>query len=60
VDPSGDPLPVHVSPVPVNDEIPDEDEIWLATKCMQRGKSRGPSAIRVSDLLFWHDKLPNI
>jgi hypothetical protein len=27
---------------------------------MRRGKSPGPSAIRVSDLLFWHDKLPNI
>ena len=27
---------------------------------MRRGKSPGPLAIRVSDLLFWHDKLPNI
>jgi hypothetical protein len=27
-DPSGDPLPIHVSPAPVNDSIPDEDEIW--------------------------------
>jgi hypothetical protein len=42
VDPCGDPLPVHVSPVPVNDEIPDEDEICLATKHMRRGKSPGP------------------
>jgi hypothetical protein len=60
VDPSSDPHPVHVSPVPINDEIPDKDEIWLATKRMRRGKSPGPSVIRVSDLLFWHDKLPNI
>jgi hypothetical protein len=27
---------------------------------MQRGKSPGPLVIHVSDLLFWHDKLPNI
>ena len=28
VDPSGDPLPIHVSPAPVNDSIQDEYEIW--------------------------------
>jgi hypothetical protein len=27
---------------------------------MRRSKSPGPSAFCVSDLLFWHDKLPNI
>jgi hypothetical protein len=27
-DPSGDPLPIHVSPAPVNDSIPDENDIW--------------------------------
>jgi hypothetical protein len=34
VDPSGDPLPTHVSPAPVNDSILDEDEIWHAAKRM--------------------------
>jgi hypothetical protein len=28
VDPSGDPLPIYVSPAPVNDSIQDEYEIW--------------------------------
>jgi hypothetical protein len=60
VDPIGDPLPIHVSPAPVNDGIPDEDEIWLAVKRLRRGKSPGPSSIRVSDLLFWHEKLPAV
>jgi hypothetical protein len=49
-----------LTPVPVNDEVPDEDEIWLAMKHMQHSKSPSPLAIHVSGLLFWHDKLPNI
>jgi hypothetical protein len=53
-------LPVHVSPTPVNNAIPDKDKIWLATKCMQHGKSPSPSAIHVSDLLFWHEKCSDI
>jgi hypothetical protein len=27
---------------------------------MQCGKSPGPSGIHVSDLLFWHEKLPDV
>jgi hypothetical protein len=60
VDPSCDPLPIHVSPAPVNDSILDEDEIWHAATHMQCGKSPGPSGIRVSDLLFWHEKLSDV
>jgi hypothetical protein len=54
------PLPIHVSPAPVNHSIRDDDEIWHAAKHMRCGKSPGPSGIRVSDLSFWHEKLPDI
>jgi hypothetical protein len=35
-------------------------KIWHSAKRTQRGKSPGPSGIHVSDLLFWHEKLPDI
>jgi hypothetical protein len=57
---SGHPIPVHVSPAPVNNAIPDKDKIWLAAKCMQHGKSPSPSATHVSNLLFWHEKCSDI
>jgi hypothetical protein len=31
-----------------------------AAKHMRHGKSPGPSGICVSDLLFWHEKLPDV
>jgi hypothetical protein len=58
--PLGDPIPIHVFPLPINDKIPDEDEVWTAAKRMHCGKSPGASGICVSDLLYWHERLPEV
>ena len=59
-EPPGDPLPVHISPAPVRDGIPDDDEILLAVKTMRRRSVPGASGIRVRDILYWHRKLPDV
>ena len=59
-EPPGDPIPVHISPAPIRDDIPDADNILIAVKRMRRGKSPGATGIRVSDILYWHRKRPNI
>jgi hypothetical protein len=51
-EPPGDPIPIHVSPSAIHDEIPDEDEVWTAAKRMRRGKSPGASGIHVSDIVL--------
>ena len=58
--PPGDPLPIHISPAPVKDDIPDPDEILIAVRRMRRGKSPGISGIRVNDILYWHRARPDI
>jgi exonuclease III len=49
----GDPIPIHVTPTPVDDSPPTEKEICEALKGMRRGKSPGGSGIRVEHLLEW-------
>jgi hypothetical protein len=58
--PPGDPLPVHVTPAPILDDVPNDDDVLLAVKRMRRGKQPGPSGIRVRDILFWHCKRPAV
>jgi hypothetical protein len=59
--PPGNPIPVHITPFHVNDNIPDEDEVWEAVQHhMRRGKSPGASGISVYDFLYWHNRLPRV
>ena len=53
-----EPLPIHVTPFPINDDPPTEDEIDHALHQMRRLRAPGPSGIRVEDLLFWRNKIP--
>ena len=55
-EPPGDPIPFHISLAPIRDDIPDADNILIAVKRMQHGKSPGASGIHVSDILYWHHK----
>jgi hypothetical protein len=43
--PPGDPIPIHVDPYPVNDDVPSEEEISFALDHMCRGRCPGPSGI---------------
>ena len=54
----GDDIPVHISPFPVNDAIPDECEIIQALKRLRKRTAPGPSGMRVEDLLRWRDEEP--
>lgn len=55
-----DPLPINVKPTKVPDGPPTEDEILKAVRHLKRGKQPGASAIRVEDILCWHETLPNV
>ena len=56
----GEPLPVNVAPAEINDEPPNEAEIFRALENMNLRKVPGPSKIRVEDLLYWHADLPEV
>jgi exonuclease III len=56
--PSGLPLPINVTPFAVNDEIPNEEEIYTAIKHLRLRRAPGPSRICTEDLRFWHDNNP--
>ena len=56
----GDSLPINVVPSTINDCPPDEEEIFIALKKMNRGKMPGPSQVCVEDLRHWHDDLPEV
>jgi hypothetical protein len=54
----GEPLPIHVNPFPVNDSVPEEDEIYSAIQRLRLRRVPGPSGICAEDLLLWHDENP--
>jgi Reverse transcriptase (RNA-dependent DNA polymerase) len=56
----GEPLPINVTPVDINNNPPDEEEIFIALKQMNLRKVPGPSQVRVEDLCYWHDELPEV
>ena len=58
--PTGDPLPIHISHVSIDDDAPHEPLILCALKWLQQGKMPGPSGIRVHNILYWHSKHPDL
>ena len=52
-EPTGEPIPIHVTPMIIDDSPPTEKEICAAIKGMKRGKTPGGSGIRVEHLLKW-------
>ena len=54
----GDPVPVHVMCVDVDDNIPTPEEITKALSRMRLGRRPGPSGIRVEDLRHWQQHCP--
>jgi hypothetical protein len=58
--PIGDPIPINVTPYPVNDDIPSEKEIITALHRMRRRRVPGASGIRTEDLIRWQTHEPEI
>ena len=56
--PSGDPIPVHVPPFPVNDDVPTEEEIITALHQMRRRRVPGASGIRTEEIIRWQTNEP--
>ena len=54
----GEPIPIHVTPFPVNDDIPSDEEIISALHQMRRRRVPGASGIRTEDLIRWQTKEP--
>jgi hypothetical protein len=52
--PPGDPLPIHVQPFVISDDIPDEEEIGRAIMRLSNGKSPGATGMRAEDLKRWY------
>jgi Reverse transcriptase (RNA-dependent DNA polymerase) len=55
---SGEPLPIHVAPFAVNDNIPTAEEIYTAIQHLRKRRTPGPSGITAEDLLSWHENIP--
>ena len=46
----GAPIPIHVNPFPIQDEIPSEDEIAVAVTRLKKGKAPGPLGLWADDI----------
>jgi hypothetical protein len=58
--PVGDPIPLHVTPFPVKDDVPSEKEIINALHRMRRRRVPGASGIRTEDVIRWQTQEPEI
>jgi len=46
----GNPIDTHIAPQPINDELPEYDEIAAAVRRLKNGKAPGPSGMRAEHL----------
>ena len=51
--PPGDPIPVHVQPVPVDDTIPTSEEIKATISRLRNNRATGPSRMKAETLKDW-------
>ena len=52
-DPPGDPLPINVDPIPLNDDVPSDGEIREAAGGLTNGRASGASGMRAEDVKAW-------
>ena len=52
-DPPGEPIPIHVEPFDVNDEVPPDGEIRAAVKRLSNGRAGGASSMRAEHMKEW-------
>ena len=51
--PPGAPIPIHITPFDVADDVPSEEEIASIVRKFKQGKAPGPSGIRTDHLKDW-------
>ena len=56
----GVPIPIHVTPFSIDDNIPSEDEIITGLKRLRRHSAPGLSGIQVEDILNWKRLFPDV
>ena len=49
----GDPLPINIDPVAVNDGTPTNGKIWSAAAQLTNGRAAGASGMRTEDVKAW-------
>jgi hypothetical protein len=54
-EPEGDPIPTHIHPTPVDDDIPTEEEIAEAIDRLKCNKATGPSRMRAEHFHQWYN-----
>jgi hypothetical protein len=55
-DPPGEPLPINIDPIPVDDRTASEGEIRVAVAGLSNGRAGGASGMRAEDVKAWlHD-----
>jgi hypothetical protein len=52
-DPPGEPLPINIKPIPVNDGTPSEGEIRVAVAGFSNGSAGSASGMRAEDVKAW-------
>jgi hypothetical protein len=49
----GDPLPIHLTPVEINDDVPSDSEIRTAVGELTNGRAGGASGMRAEHVKAW-------
>jgi hypothetical protein len=52
-DPPGEPLPINIDPIPVDDGTPSKGEIRVAVAGLSKGRADGASGMRAEDVKAW-------
>lgn len=51
--PLSNPIPIHIQPTPIDDSVPNEEEIIAAVKRLKNNHATGPSRMRSEDVKQW-------
>jgi len=49
----GDPLPLHLTPVEIDDDVPTDSEIWTVAGGLTNGRAGGASGVRAEHVKTW-------
>jgi hypothetical protein len=52
-DPPGEPLPINIDPIPVDDSTPSKGEIRVAVAGLSNGRAGGTLGVRADDVKAW-------
>ncbi len=52
-DSPGDPLPINIDPVPINNGTPTDAKVWAASQKLTNGRAPGASGMHAKDVKRW-------